>query len=130
MTVRKMTSLASAAVVAAAVGGGVGLGLAGTASATGQAQAITVQRADRTAVAYVKAHYRGSCPARVLHNEADVEHGTAVFDVRTVAPNGRVYVVQVARSSGRVRSVDRAENQSGGCAGSSGGDSSGGDSSR
>ena len=113
--------LASAALATSAVAGVLSLGAAGAASASVQTRAVTAQRADRTALAYVRAHYRGSCRARVLRTEADVERRVRVFDVRTAAPNGTVYVVHVRRSNGDVLWVNRAESQAGGCASPSGG---------
>lgn len=73
--------------------------------------------ADQVAISYVESHFPGSGTARVLTSEADVDRGIAVFDVRTLAPNGVIYVVQVARSNDSVLVVKPAESQMGGPAG-------------
>lgn len=67
--------------------------------------------ADAAAIHYVEAHDPGSGQARVLQTEADHEHGIAVYDVRVLAPNSRVYVVHVRQSNITILSVNRAENQ-------------------
>lgn len=74
----------------------------------------TLASADQVAISYVEAHYPGSGTARVLTSEADVDRGIAVYDVRTLAPSGVIYVVQVARSNNSVLFVEPAESQSGG----------------
>ncbi len=54
---------------------------------------------------YVDQHYPGSGTAQVLKNEADHEHGIAVFDVRIKAPNGAIYSVTVQTSNDQVMSA-------------------------
>lgn len=115
MAFGQIIKLGSAALATSAVAGTLSLGVAGEASAAARAHMTAAQRADRTAIAYVRARHRGSCRARVLHTEPDVERGVRVFDVRTVAPNGTVYVVHVKRSNDHVLWANRAENQAGGC---------------
>lgn len=81
------------------------------------AQAINVSStngtstADAAAIRYVNAHYPGNRQATVLKTEADHEHGIPVYDVRTLAPNGTVYVVHVQQSNAAILTVNRAENQ-------------------
>ncbi len=84
------------------------------ASAAGRSQTTAARRADHAAVVYLDRHHRGACRPRVLRTEADVEHGVPVFDVRTAAANGTVYVVHVRRSNDGVLTVSRAESQTGG----------------
>lgn len=115
MALGRMMRAGSAVVAATAAAGAMTVGFAGSAAAAGKLRAVTPQRADRAAIAWVKAHHPGACRARVLQTEADVERGRAVFDVRTAAPNGTVYVVQVARSNAHVLWVNKAESQTGGC---------------
>lgn len=104
-----------AATSAVALASASALLLQGLAAPAAQAQSANAQRAGRTAMTYVKDHYRGHCGSRVLRAEADVERGVPVYDVRTVAPNGTVYVVAVRRANDRVLRVSRAESQAGGC---------------
>lgn len=100
---------------AVALAGASALLVQGLAAPAAQAQSTSAQRAGRAAMTYVREHYRGRCGARVLRAEADVERGVPVYDVRTVAPNGTVYVVAVRRANNRVLRVSRAESQAGGC---------------
>ncbi len=65
--------------------------------------------ADQAAVPYVDQHYPGSGTANVLQNEADHEHGIAVFDVRIKAPNGAIYSVTAQTSNDQVMSAQVAE---------------------
>lgn len=103
-------ALAAAALLA---GGSSGAVLAlGAQQASAQTSA---SQADATALQYVQSHYPGSCAGRVLRTEADVEKGVPVYDIRTVAPSGTVYVVHIQRSNDAVVSVNRAESQPGGC---------------
>ncbi len=69
------------------------------------------QLAAQAALGYVTAHYPGSGTAQVLKNEPDVEKGNAVFDVRTMAPNGTIYVVHVSQASDAVLWANAAEGQ-------------------
>ena len=67
--------------------------------------------ADRSAVSYVGAHYKGARTTLVLATEPDTERGKAVYDVRVVAPNGTTYVVHVSRANAVVLSANKAEAQ-------------------
>ena len=67
--------------------------------------------ADRSAVSYVDAHYKGTRTTLVLATEPDTERGKAVYDVRVVAPNGATYVVHVSRANAIVLSANKAEAQ-------------------
>ena len=55
--------------------------------------------ADRAALGWVTGHASGGGQASVIKTEADVEQGQCVFDVRTLAPDGTIWVVHVSRSS-------------------------------
>lgn len=55
--------------------------------------------ADSAALSWVDVHASGTGRAGVVKTEADVEKGVCVFDVRTMAPNGSIWVVQVSRSA-------------------------------
>lgn len=84
------------------------------------------------ALAYVTTTYPGNGTARVQKTEPDVDGGVAVFDVRVLAPNGTIYVAQVAQSSNALLWVHPAEHQTSPSIGSRdavGGDSSNGASS-
>lgn len=76
---------------------------------------ITARRspgtADGTASAYARAHYPGPGKLRVLATESDTERGTAVYDVRILAPNGVIYVIHVRRGNDTVMWASKAENQ-------------------
>ena len=67
--------------------------------------------ADRSAVSYIDAHYKGTRTTLVLATEPDSERGKAVYDVQVVAPNGTTYVVHVSRANAIVLSVNKAEAQ-------------------
>lgn len=67
--------------------------------------------ANRSAVSYVDAHYKGARTTLVLATEPDTERGKAVYDVRVVAPNGTTYIVHVSRATAIVLSASKAEAQ-------------------
>jgi hypothetical protein len=67
--------------------------------------------AEQAAVSYVNSHYAGNGTAKILKVENDTEHGVAVYDIKVLAPNGSVYVVQVSQSANQVISAHLAENQ-------------------
>ena len=68
-------------------------------------------QAEQAAITYVNDHYPGNGTSKILKVENDTENGTAVFDIKVLAPNGTVYVVQVSQSTDTVISVHPAENQ-------------------
>lgn len=68
-------------------------------------------QADQAAITYVNDHYPGNGTSKILKVENDTENGTAVFDIKVLAPNGTVYVVQVSQSTDTVISAHPAENQ-------------------
>ena len=53
-------------------------------------------QAEQAAITYVNDHYPGNGTSKILKVENDTENGTAVFDIKVLAPNGTVYVVQGA----------------------------------
>lgn len=67
--------------------------------------------AEQAAVSYVNSHYAGNGTAKILKVENDTEHSVAVFDIKVLAPNESVYVVQVSQSTNQVISAHLAENQ-------------------
>jgi hypothetical protein len=68
-------------------------------------------QAEQAAITYVNDHYPGNGTSKILKVENDTENGTAVFDIKVLAPNGTVYVVQVSQSTDTVISAHPAENQ-------------------
>ena len=68
-------------------------------------------QADQAAITYVNNHHPGNGTSKILKVENDTENGTAVFDIKVLAPNGTVYVVQVSQSNDTVISAHPAENQ-------------------
>lgn len=68
-------------------------------------------QAEQAAITYVNDHYPGNGTSKILKVENDTENGTAVFDIKVLAPNGTVYVVQVSQSTDAVISAHPAENQ-------------------
>ncbi len=105
--------LIGAAATAAAVAGAAAVAAAGalptpaaptlhnvkTASYTANCPTGLPGAADTAALSWVDVHAGGTGPAGVVKTEADVEKGVCVFDVRTMAPNGTIWVVQVRRSA-------------------------------
>jgi len=69
--------------------------------------------ADRAALSYVAARYRGPATAHVLAAEKDTERGQPAYDIRVLAANGTTYVVHVSRASNRVLGAHKAESQAG-----------------
>lgn len=67
--------------------------------------------ANQAAIRYVDAHYPGKSTSRVLKTERDTERGHRVYDVRTLAPNGTIYVVHVSQSTNQVLWSSMAEKQ-------------------
>ena len=49
-------------------------------------------QAEQAAITYVNDHYPGNGTSKILKVENDTENGTAVFDIKVLAPNGTVYV--------------------------------------
>ena len=68
-------------------------------------------QAEQAAIPYVNDLYPGIGTSKILKVENDTENGTAVFDIKVLAPNGTVYVVQVSQSTDTVISAHPAENQ-------------------
>ncbi len=86
----------------------------GIAWASGSGSGGNPADAGSTALAYVQAHYPGSGTGQILKTEPDVDRGVAVYDVRTLAPNGTIYVVHVQQSNDAVLWVNTAERQNSG----------------
>ena len=101
-----LVSVASVAGIAA--GPSIGHPLASTAPAD------NLTAAQQAALSYVSQNYPGNGTAKILKTENDTEHGVPVFDIKVLAPNGLVYVVQVNQSSNQVISAHLAENQDSG----------------
>ena len=76
------------------------------------AQPADAATADQVALADVARIAPGAGQARILRTEPDVEHGVAVYDVRVLAPNGTIMVVQVRQSDQAVLGAHPAEHQS------------------
>ncbi len=84
--------------------------------------------ADSAAAAYIQGRHPGPGTTRVLATEPDTDRGTAVYDVRILAPDAVVYVVHVQRGTGTVLWANTAEDQGTGQAGPAGGTGSSPDS--
>ncbi|MHB8620149.1 MAG: PepSY domain-containing protein [Chloroflexota bacterium] len=109
--VKNMSSRIRKVVVASLAGAAFGLGPLAVVVPGAYAASGGAAGADSVALSYVQANYGGSGTAQVLKTEADVDKGVPVYDVRTLAPNGTVYVVQVAQSNDAVVSASVAEGQ-------------------
>ena len=70
----------------------------------------SLHSADLVALNYANANYKGQGIASIIKNEADSEKGIPVYDIKTLAPNGNIYIIHILRSNNSVLSSSISEN--------------------